>query len=96
MRGWAARRGASGSARSRRGAGVSRMRERERAGEDDRGGGGRRLAGNGVSAAMTGHFKVIGVDTLWLPGNDEVMAKEVGTTMIVWELWRGTLPSRRE
>ena len=49
-----------------------------------------------MSAAMTGHFKVIGVDTLWLPGNDEVMAKEVGTTMIVWELWRGTLPSRRE
>ena len=31
--GWAARHGAGGSARSRRGAGVSRVRERERAGE---------------------------------------------------------------
>ena len=30
-RGWAARRGVGGSARSRRGAGVSRVRERERA-----------------------------------------------------------------
>jgi len=30
---WAARRDAGGSARSRRGAGVSRVRERERAGE---------------------------------------------------------------
>ena len=39
--------------------------------------GGRRLPGNGVSAAMMGHFKVNGVGTLWLPGNDEVMAKEV-------------------
>ena len=58
--------------------------------------GGRRLPGNGVSAAMTGHFKVNGVGTLWLLGNDEVMAKDVGAAMIVWELWRGTLPSRRE
>ena len=40
---------------------------------------------------MTGHFKVNGVGTLWLPGNDEVMAKEVGAVMIVWELWRGTV-----
>jgi len=55
-----------------------------------------RLPGNGVSAAMTGDFKVNGVGTLWLPGNDEVMAKEVGAAMIIWELWRGTLPSRRE
>ena len=82
-RGWAARRGAGGSAQSRRGAGVSRVRERERAGEDGRGGG-CRLPGNGVSAAMTGDFKVNGVGTLWLPGNDEVMAKEVGAVMIVW------------
>ena len=37
-----------------------------------------------VSAAMTGLFKVNGVGTLWLPGNDEVMAKEVGAVMIVW------------
>ena len=44
-----------------------------------------------VSAAMTGLFKVNGVGTLWLPGNDEVMAKEVGTVMIVWELWHGTV-----
>ena len=29
--------------------------------------------------------------TLWLPGNDEVMAKEVGAVMIVWELWYGTV-----
>ena len=92
--GWAARRGAGGSARFRRGAGVSRVRERERAGEDGRGG--CWLPGNGVSAAMTGDFKVNGVGTLWLRGNDEVMAKEVGAAMIVWELWRGTLPSRRE
>ena len=49
-----------------------------------------------MSAALTGHFKVNGVGTLWLPGDDEVMAKEVGAAMIVWELWRGTLPSRRE
>ena len=40
---------------------------------------------------MTGHFKVNGVGTLWLPGDDEVMAKEVGAVMIVWELWRGTV-----
>ena len=89
MREWAARRGAGGSARSRRGAGVSRVRERERAGEDGRGG--RRLPGNGLSAAMTGHFKVNSVGTLWLPGNDEVMAKEVGAVMIVCELWHGTV-----
>ena len=44
-----------------------------------------------MSAAMTGHFKVNGVGTLWLPGDDEVMAKEVGAIMIVWELWRGTV-----
>ena len=44
-----------------------------------------------VGAAMTGHFKVNGVGTLWLPDNDEVMAKEVGVVMIVWELWRGTV-----
>ena len=44
-----------------------------------------------VGAAMTGHFKVNGVGTLWLPRNDEVMAKEVGAVMIVWELWHGTL-----
>ena len=53
--------------------------------------GGRRLPGNGVSAAMTGHFKVNGGGTLWFPGDDEVMAKEVGAVMIVWELWRGTV-----
>ena len=46
--------------------------------------GGRRLPGNGVSAAMTGHFKVNGVGTLWLRGDDEVMAKDVGVVMIVW------------
>ena len=40
---------------------------------------------------MTGLFKVNGVGTLWLPRNDEVMAKEVGAVMIVWELWRGTV-----
>ena len=44
-----------------------------------------------MSAVMTGHFKVNGVGTLWLPGDDEVMAKEVGAVMIVWELWRGTV-----
>ena len=37
-----------------------------------------------VGAAMTGLFKVNGVGTLWLPGNDEVMTKEVGAVMIVW------------
>ena len=37
-----------------------------------------------VGAAMTGLFKVNGVGTPWLPGNDEVMAKEVGAVMIVW------------
>ena len=42
-----------------------------------------------VGAAMTGHFKVNGVDTLWLPGKDEVTAKEVGAVIIVWELWHG-------
>ena len=36
-----------------------------------------------VGAAMTGLFKVNGVGTLWLRGNDEVMAKEVGAVMIV-------------
>ena len=36
-----------------------------------------------VGAAMTGHFKVNGVGTLWLTGNDEVMAKEVCAVMIV-------------
>ena len=40
---------------------------------------------------MTGHFKVNGVGTLWLPGDDEVMTQEVGDVMIVWELWRGTV-----
>ena len=40
---------------------------------------------------MTSHFKVNGVGTLWLPVNDEVMAKEVGDVMIVWELWHGTV-----
>ena len=38
-----------------------------------------------VGAAMTGHFNVNGVGTLCLLGNDEVMAKEVGAVMIVWE-----------
>ena len=37
-----------------------------------------------VGAAMTGHFKVNGVGIPWIPGNDEVMAKEVGAVMIVW------------
>ena len=36
-----------------------------------------------VGAAMTCHFKVNGVGILWLPGNDKVMAKEVGAVMIV-------------
>ena len=40
---------------------------------------------------MTGHFKVNCVGTLWLPGDDEVMAQEVGVVMIVWELWRLTV-----
>ena len=44
-----------------------------------------------VGAAMMGHFKVNGMGTPWLPGNDEVMAKEVGAIMIVWELWHGTV-----
>ena len=44
-----------------------------------------------MSAATTGHFKVNGVGTLWLTGNDEVMAKEVCAVMIVWELWHGTV-----
>ena len=44
-----------------------------------------------MSVAMTGHFKVNGVGTLWLPGDDEVMAKEVGAVVNVWELWRGTV-----
>ena len=94
---WAARRGADGSARSRRGAGMSRVRERERAGEAVR----RKKSRpalcvatpifSEVGAAMTGLFKVNGVGTLWLPRNDEVMAKEVGAVMIVWELWHGTV-----
>ena len=37
-----------------------------------------------MSAALTGHFKVNGVGTLWLPRDDEVMAKEVDAAMIVW------------
>ena len=49
-----------------------------------------------MSDAMTGHFKVNGVGTLWLLGDDEVMANEVGAAMIVWELWRGMLPLRHE
>ena len=36
-----------------------------------------------MSAAITGHFKVNGVGTLWLPWDDEVMAQEVGGVMIV-------------
>ena len=40
---------------------------------------------------MTGHLKVNGGGTLWLSGDDEVMAKEVGAVIIVWELWRGTM-----
>ena len=82
---------------ARRGAGVSRVCERERAGEAVR----RKKSRptlcmatpiySEVGAAMTGHLKVNGVGTLWLPGNDEVMAKEVGAVMIVWELWHGTV-----
>jgi hypothetical protein len=40
---------------------------------------------------MTGYFKVNGVGTLWLTGNDEVMAKKVDAVMIIWELWRGAV-----
>ena len=29
--------------------------------------------------------------TLCLSGNDEVMAKEVGAVIIIWELWHGTV-----
>jgi len=94
---WAARHDAGGSVRSRRGAGVSRVRERERAGEAVRRKKSRQalcvaiLIFSEVGAAMTGHFKFNGVGTLWLPGNDEVRAKEVGAVMIVWELWHGTV-----
>ena len=110
---WAARRGAGGSARSRRGAGVSRVRERERARVRTARRGPGCCVGAGeavraveksrpalcvatpifseVGAANSGHFKVNGVCTPWLPGNDEVMAKEVGAVMIVWELWHGTV-----
>ena len=113
MRGWAARRGVGGSARSRHGAGMSRVREREQARVRTAGRGPGCCVGAGevvraveksraalcvatpiyseVGATMTGHFKVNGVGTLWLPGKDEVMAKEVGAVMIVWELWRGTV-----
>ena len=48
---------------------MSRVRERERV-RVRTAGRGRRLLGNGVSAAMTDHFKVNGVGTLWLLGND--------------------------
>ena len=44
-----------------------------------------------AGTVRTGHFKVNGVGTLWLPGNDEVVAKEVGAVMTVWELWHGTV-----
>ena len=44
-----------------------------------------------VSAAMTGLFKVNGVGTLWLPGNDEVMAKEVGADCLGIMAWYGDL-----
>ena len=94
---WATWHDAGGSVRSRRGAGVSRVRERERAGEAVR----RKKSWlalfvatpiyGEVGAGMTGHFKVNGVGTLWLAEKDEVMAKEVGAVMIVWELWRGTV-----
>ena len=94
---WATRRDAGGSVRSRRGAGVLRVSERERAGEAVR----RKKSRPAlcvatpifreVSAAMTGLFKVNGVGTQWLPRNDEVMAKEVGDVTIVWELWHGTV-----
>ena len=102
---WATRRDAGGSARSRRGAGVSRVRERERARVRTAWRGPGCCVGAGevvrsaeksrpalcvatpiygeVGAAMTGHFKVNGVGTLWLPGNDKVMAKEVCAVMIV-------------
>ena len=67
---WAARCGADGSARSHRGPGVSRVRERERAGEAVRRKKSRPalfvatpIYGE-VGAAMTGHFKVNGVGTL--------------------------------
>jgi hypothetical protein len=40
---------------------------------------------------MMGYFKVNGVGTLWLTGNDEVMAEKVGAIMIIWELWRGAV-----
>jgi hypothetical protein len=33
-----------------------------------------------------GYFKVNGVGTPWLTGNDEVTAKKVGAVMIIWEL----------
>ena len=71
---------------------MSRVRERERAGEAVRGKKSRSALCvatqiySEVGADMTGHFKVNGVGTLWLPGNDEVMAKEVGAVMIIWEL----------
>ena len=74
---------------------MSRVRERERAGEAVRQKKSRPALCvatpiySEVGAAMTGHLKVNGVGTLWLPGNDEVMAKEVGAVMIVWELWYG-------
>ena len=95
---WAARRDAGGSARSRRGAGMSRVHERERAGEavwrEKKSRPALCVATpifSEVGPAMTGLFKVNGVGTLWLPRNDEVMAKEVGAVMIVWELWHGTV-----
>ena len=44
-----------------------------------------------VGAVMTGLFKVNGVSILWLPGNDEVVAKEVDVVMIVCKLWHGTV-----
>jgi hypothetical protein len=34
---------------------------------------------------MTGPFKVNGVGILWLPGDDEVVAKKVGAVLIVWD-----------
>ena len=94
---WATRRDAGGSARSHRGAGVSRVREREQAGDAVRQKKSRPAlcvatpVFSEVGAAMTGLFKVNGVDTLWLPGNDEIMAKEVGAVMIVWGImaWYG-------
>ena len=61
---WATRRDAGGSARSRRGAGVSRVRERERAGEAVRWKKSRSALCvatpifSEVGAAMTGLFKV--------------------------------------